>query len=64
MATRKSASKGKAAEGTPSIITWRKLPKGVEIRASGPKSAQLERIMNKAGLVPRAACYGGDTCIV
>jgi hypothetical protein len=29
----------------------------------GPKELDLNKLMEKAGLQPRAECYGGDTCI-
>jgi hypothetical protein len=46
-----------------SMITWIRLPKGVEIEARGPKSPELEKILKDAGLNPEARCFGGDTCI-
>jgi len=58
------ATKTSDSSKTENLITWRKLPKGVQISAQGPKSAQLDRLMKKAGLNPRADCFGGDTCIV
>ena len=59
MAKKQTGSVSKGAN----MITWRRLPKGVEIKASGPKSPQLARLMKDAGLNPRPDCYGGDTCI-
>ena len=47
-----------------SLITWTRLPKGVEIKASGPKSPQLEKLLKNAKLNPRDPCFGGNTCIV
>lgn len=29
-----------------------------------PRSPELRKVLEKAGLNPEAACYGGDTCIV
>jgi hypothetical protein len=64
VAKKTTAAKASDSAKAASLITWRKLPKGVQISAHGPKSAELDRLMKKAGLNPRAECYGGDTCIV
>lgn len=65
MAAKKSSTgMGPKAPSQGSVITWRKLPKGMELTATGKKSAQLQKIMDKAGLAPRDPCFGGDTCIV
>jgi hypothetical protein len=53
--TRKKASQN--------LIMWVRLPKGLKVTASGPKSAQLGKILKKSGLNPSARCYGGSTCI-
>ena len=53
----------KAANKSQNMIMWVRLPKGTKVTATGPKNAQLEKIMKKAGLNPSARCYGGSTCI-
>jgi hypothetical protein len=66
MATVKKTTKSrgaKASAGT-SMITWTRLPKGIEIKAVGPKSARLGKLLKDAKLNPRDPCFGGDTCIV
>lgn len=30
----------------------------------GPKDAKIQDLIKKAGFVPQAKCFGGDTCIV
>lgn len=57
------AKKGRTKAGTQSMIVWVRLPKGIKVTASGPKNAQLAKILKKAGLNPSARCYGGSTCI-
>jgi hypothetical protein len=66
MATTKKKAKSapaKASAGA-SMITWTRLPKGVEITAAGPQSARLAKLLKDAKLNPRDPCFGGDTCIV
>lgn len=58
-----SASSASTA-GATGVITWSRLPKGVEIKAVGPKSARLDKLLKNAKMVPRDPCFGGDTCIV
>jgi hypothetical protein len=66
MATVKKTAKsrGTKASAGASIITWTRLPKGIEIKAVGPKSAKLARLLKDSKLNPRDPCFGGDTCIV
>ena len=66
MATKKGAAKSAPSAETPGtgLITWTKLPKGVEIKAVGPKSGRLEKLLRNGRLNPRDPCFGGDTCIV
>jgi hypothetical protein len=53
----------KKATANQNMIMWVRLPKGIKVTASGPKNAQLSKILKKAGLNPSARCYGGSTCI-
>lgn len=61
---RKSAAKSKAKSSTRSLITWTKLPKGVDVRVTGRKSPQLNRFLKNAKLNPQDPCFGGNSCIV
>jgi hypothetical protein len=66
MATTKKAAKSQRSKASAeaSLITWTRLPKGIEIKSVGPKSARLEKLLKDARLNPRDPCFGGDTCIV
>jgi hypothetical protein len=66
MATVKKTTKPRSAKASAgaSMITWTRLPKGIEIKAAGPKSSRLAKLLKDARLNPRDPCFGGDTCIV
>jgi hypothetical protein len=58
----KARKRKKAA--SPNMIVWVRLPKGLKVTARGPQNARLARLLKKGDIVPRAGCFGGDTCIV
>ena len=62
MAKKRAAKKRKA--GAQTLIRFVRMPKGTKVTVTGPRSAQLARILKDAGLNPAARCFGGDTCIV
>jgi len=62
MAKKTAAKKRKATSQT--LIRFVRMPKGTRITVTGPRNAQLARILKNAGLNPAARCFGGDTCIV
>jgi len=63
--TKKTAAKSGASKSAGTgMITWTRLPKGIEIRSAGPKSARLAKLLKNAKINPQDPCFGGDTCIV
>jgi hypothetical protein len=64
MAARKKTKKRATATGTRNMLVWVRLPKGATIELKGVRSAELTKVLEKAGLNPDARCFGGDTCIV